>query len=116
MQIRTKRIYDQPAKSDGRRILIDRLWPRGISKEAAQLDHWAKRIAPSNELRKWYRHDPTKWAEFRSRYFSELDANPDGVAELRSRLDSGTSTLLFSSKEERLNNASALREYLESGR
>ncbi len=114
MHLRTKRIYDEPARSDGRRILIDRLWPRGVSKEAAQINFWAKAVAPSNELRQWYQHDSSKWAEFRDRYFAELDSNPEGVAELRSQLGSGVVTLLFSSKEERLNNASALREYLES--
>ena len=78
MHVRTKRIYDKPASSDGRRILIDRLWPRGISKEVAQIDYWAKAVAPSNELRRWYRHDPEKWPEFRDRYFAELDSNPEG--------------------------------------
>jgi uncharacterized protein YeaO (DUF488 family) len=112
VHIRTKRIYDEPASSDGRRILIDRLWPRGVSKEAAQIDYWAKAVAPSNELRRWYRHDPEKWAEFRDRYFAELDSNPEGVAELRAQLGAGPATLIFSSKEESLNNASALGEYL----
>jgi uncharacterized protein YeaO (DUF488 family) len=113
MAIETKRIYDQSEGSDGRRILIDRLWPRGISKDAARIDYWAKAIAPSNELRKWYQHDAAKWEEFRRRYFAELDANPDGVGELRAQLGGGTVTLLFSSKETELNNATALREYLE---
>ena len=114
MKVRTKRIYDEPARSDGRWVLIDRLWPRGVSKETAKLDFWAKAVAPSNELRQWYQHEPSKWPEFRDRYFAELDSNPEGVAELRSQLGSGTATLLFGSKEEHLNNASALREYLES--
>jgi len=114
MKLRTKRIYLDPDESDGRRILIDRLWPRGVSKEAAKLDFWAKSVAPSNELRRWYQHDPAKWEEFRERFFAELDSNAEGVSELRSKLGSATSTLLFASKEERLNNASALREYLES--
>ena len=114
MQLRTKRIYLEPDESDGRRVLIDRLWPRGVSKEAAQIDFWAKSVAPSNELRQWYQHDPAKWPEFRERYFSELDSNPEGVAELRAALGAGTTTILFASKEERLNNASALCEYLES--
>ena len=114
MRVRTKRIYDEPARSDGRRVLIDRLWPRGVSKEAARIDFWAKAIAPSNELRKWYQHDSSKWAEFRDRYFAELDSNPEGVAELLSQVGSGVVTLLFSSKEEHLNNASALCDYLES--
>ena len=114
MRIRTKRVYDPPAPSDGRRILIDRLWPRGLSKEAAQLYLWAKSIAASHELRRWYQHDPAKWDEFRRRYSAELDANPDGLAELLSELGRGTVTLLYGSKETRLNNATALREYLES--
>ena len=114
MHLDTKRIYDEPLQSDGRRILIDRLWPRGISKAAARIDFWAKSIAPSNELRQWYQHDSSKWSEFRDRYFAELDSNPEGIAELQSMIGSETVTLLFGSKEERFNNASALREYLES--
>jgi uncharacterized protein YeaO (DUF488 family) len=109
----TKRVYVKPSKSDGRRILIDRLWPRGVSKEAAQIDFWAKSVAPSTELRQWYRHEAAKWEEFRRRYFAELDANPDGVDELRSQLGSGTATLVFGSKEEDLNNATAIIEYLD---
>jgi len=114
MRIRSKRIYEKPARSDGRRILIDRLWPRGVSKDASQLDFWAKSVAPSNELRRWYQHDPSKWDEFRKRYFAELNANPDGLTELFENLGSGTVTLLFGSKEEQLNNAAALRDYLKS--
>ena len=115
MKIRTKRVYEEPEPGDGRRILIDRLWPRGVSKEAARLDYWAKDVAPSNELRRWYGHDPKKWPAFRERYFAELDANPEGVAALREQLKSArTVTIVFSSREERLNNASALQEYLSS--
>ena len=113
MEIRTKRIYEAPSSSDGVRVLIDRLWPRGISKDYAGIDFWAKAVAPSNELRVWYGHDASKWPEFRERYFAELDANPEGVAEVVSTIKGGTATLVFSSKEERLNNASAFREYLE---
>ncbi len=113
MRLLTKRVYDNPSPSDGRRILIDRLWPRGLSKSAVKIDFWAKAIAPSNELRRWYQHDPAKWDEFRRRYFAELDANPAGVAELRTHLGHGTVTILYGSKEARLNNATALREYLE---
>ena len=98
--------------SDGQRILIDRLWPRGLSKRDARVDFWAKSIAPSHELRRWYQHDPPKWEQFRRRYFAELDASPDGVAELRARLRGKTATLVFASKEEQRNNATALREYL----
>ena len=114
MQVRTKRIYEDSNPADGRRILVDRLWPRGIAKSNARIDFWAKSVSPSNELRRWYGHDPEKWLEFRERYFEELDSNPDGVSELRSQLGSGTVTLLYSSKETRLNNASALKDYLES--
>jgi uncharacterized protein YeaO (DUF488 family) len=114
--LRTKRIYEGFARADGRRILIDRLWPRGVSKADARIDFWAKSVSPSSELRRWYQHDPEKWPEFRRRYFAELDANPSGLAELRAELGGGTATLLFSSKEERLNNAAALLEYLESGK
>jgi uncharacterized protein YeaO (DUF488 family) len=114
MQVRTKRIYEASDPADGRRILVDRLWPRGIAKSNARIDFWAKSVSPSNELRRWYGHDPENWAEFRERYFEELDSNPDGVSELRSHLGSGTVTFLYSSKETRLNNASALKDYLES--
>ncbi len=114
--LRMKRIHEGSARSDGRRVLVDRLWPRGVSKAEARIDFWAKSVSPSQELRRWYQHDPEKWPEFRRRYFAELDANSSGVAELRSQLGGGTATLLFSSKEARLNNAAALLEYLESGK
>ena len=113
MRIQTKRVYDPPARSDGRRILLDRLWPRGLSKAAAKVDYWAKSVAPSTKLRQWYGHEAGKWQEFRRRYFAELDANPAGLAELRSQWGTGRATLLYGSKEARLNNASALAEYLE---
>lgn len=116
MRLRTKRVYDEASPSDGRRILIDRLWPRGLTKAAANVDFWAKAVAPSNELRQWYGHEPAKWPEFRRRYFAELDANPGGVAELRAQCGRGTVTILFGSKETRLNNATALREYLAARR
>jgi len=112
VRIRTKRVYEKAAPSDGRRVLVDRLWPRGLAKAAAKVDWWAKAIAPSTELRRWYQHDPAKWDEFRRRYFAELDANPAGVAELRAQLGRGPVTLLYGSQETRLNNAAALCEYL----
>ncbi len=114
MRIRTKRIYEDSSPADGRRILVDRLWPRGVAKSDAQIEFWAKSVSPSTELRRWYRHDPGKWSEFRRRYFAELDSNAEGVSELRAHLGSGTVTLVFSSKETGLNNASALKDYLES--
>lgn len=113
MKLRIKRVYEEPEKSDGRRILVDRLWPRGLKKEDAHLDAWVKEVAPSNDLRKWYGHDPEKWPEFERRYFAELDANPEAVEALRAELHGRTVTFLFSSKETELNNAAALVEYLE---
>ena len=115
MKIQLKRIYEPAAKTDGMRILVERLWPRGVSKEKARIDHWGKEAAPSPELRKWFDHDPEKWPEFQSRYFAELDENPEVVQELRSYLGAGGAgpvTFVFASREERYNNAVALREYL----
>lgn len=111
--MQTKRVYEPARESDGRRILVDRLWPRGLSKAAARIDYWAKAIAPSTKLRQWYGHDPAKWKEFRRRYFAELEANPEGIDELRRELRKGAVTFLYSSREERLNNATALQEYLQ---
>lgn len=110
--IKIKRIYEEAEKADGRRILVDRLWVRGLSKEKARVDVWIKEIAPSNELRRWYGHDQAKWAEFRRRYAAELDAKPDIVEEIMGELRAGTVTFLYSSKEEQLNNAVALKEYI----
>ena len=113
MSIRLKRVYGQPDSGDGMRILVDRLWPRGMTKETARIDFWARSVSPSNELRRWYGHDPAKWEEFRGRYFLELEGNPEGVEELQKMILGRAVTFLFSSKEERLNNAVALKEYLE---
>lgn len=115
MPIRIKRIYETAQPSDGTRILVDRLWPRGISKATADIAYWARDIAPSDALRRWYGHESAKWDEFRARYFAELDANPDGIAALRERLEVSV-TLVFSSKETELNNAAALKAYLENER
>jgi uncharacterized protein YeaO (DUF488 family) len=114
MNISLKRVYDEPDPKDGTRILVDRLWPRGLSKEKAKVDVWLKAVAPSNELRKWYQHDPQKWAAFKKRYFAELDANEDAVNELIEHLNDGNVTFLYSSKENQYNNAVALKEYLEA--
>ena len=114
MGIRIKRVYDDPEEADGYRILVDRLWARGVSKERAQIDYWAKDIAPSTELRHWYRHDPDRWPEFKRRYFAELGANPEAIEALLKQMPGGTVTFLFSSKEQRLNNAHALKEYIDS--
>ena len=114
MKIQIKRAYDNTSENDGYRILVDRLWPRGISKEKARIDYWAKALAPSNELRRWYGHDPEKWPEFKFRYFAELDANPGSVKELLDYVKRGSVTFVYSSKEQHINNAVALKEYFES--
>jgi uncharacterized protein YeaO (DUF488 family) len=112
--IKIKRVYEQSSPDDGKRVLVDRLWPRGIKKEDAQIDEWMKDIAPSAELRKWFGHDPKKWGEFKKRYFSELHEKQDAVAGIVSLARKGAVTLVFASKEERFNNAVALKEYIES--
>jgi len=114
MTIAIKRVYDPPAATDGTRILVDRLWPRGLSREQARIDHWLKEIAPSHELRRWYGHDPAKWDAFRDRYFEELNSQQARVAELRELARKVPVTLVFSSREPRINNAAALKEYLEN--
>jgi len=112
-KIGVKRVYDEPAVSDGRRILVDRLWPRGLTKEKAKIDFWAKDIAPSNELRKWYSHDPAKWDEFRKRYFAELGKNAPAVDALIEAMGKGPVSFVYSSTERMINNAEALKLYLE---
>ncbi len=113
MNIKIKRIYEEAVSTDGIRILVDRLWPRGISKEKAQLTYWAKDISPSNELRKWYQHTPAKWDEFKQRYYAEIESNSDALEQLKDHLNTDVVTFLFSSKEMQLNNAVALKEYIE---
>lgn len=113
MEIQVRRVYDAPASGEGHRVLVDRLWPRGTSKADLDGVAWVKSIAPSDELRHWFDHEEPKWPEFKRRYFAELDANPDGLAELRKALGRGArATLLYSAKDERHNNAVALAEYL----
>jgi uncharacterized protein YeaO (DUF488 family) len=111
--IKVKRIYDDPSAEDGVRILVDRLWPRGLKKEAAKLDDWLKGIAPSDELRKWFGHDPDRWEEFKARYFHELEWQNEAINKIREKASSSTVTLLFAARDETHNNAVALREYLE---
>lgn len=113
MPLRIKRVYDDPEPADGRRILVDRLWPRGLSKEKAALDEWAREIAPSNELRRWFHGEGTTWEEFRDRYTSELDGKPELVEALLRHIRAGTVTLLYASRNETRNNAVVLREYLQ---
>ena len=113
MTVQIKRANEPASKSDGARILIDRLWPRGQSKEKLQLTAWEKDVAPSTELRKWFGHDPAKWEEFRKRYRAELDANPEAVAELQGLLEEHpNATLLFMAHDEKHCNATVLAEYL----
>jgi len=113
MVISLKRAYQAPAASDGYRILVERLWPRGVSKQSAKIDLWAKQAAPSTDLRRWFGHDPAKWAEFKRLYFEELKARPEALESIRQRLQDGKVTFVFASREERFNNAVALKEYLE---
>ena len=107
-----KRVYEPPSETDGTRILIDRLWPRGLSKDKAHVDLWLKAIAPSTELRQWFGHDPDRWAEFQSRYRAELEANPDAVAELISALRRGPATLVYGARDETRNDAVVLADWL----
>ena len=110
--VKIKRVYDRPEPSDGFRILIDRMWPRGMSKARAAVDLWDREIAPSNELRKWFGHDPAKWAGFRRRYRHELATRTDLVSDIRSKLADRNVTLLYAAADERHNNARCLLEYL----
>jgi uncharacterized protein YeaO (DUF488 family) len=114
--IRLKRAYEEPAESDGLRILVERLWPRGLSKERAAVDLWVKEVAPSPELRKWYGHDPAKWDEFQRRYWAELEANEDAVAELRRRVCEEPVTFVYAARDEQRNSATILKEYLRRHR
>jgi len=111
--IKTVRVYDTSVKS-GYRILVDRLWPRGVSKENAKLDLWLKEIGPSNELRKWFGHDPERWNGFKEKFFSELDEKKELVEQIIAKAREGDVVLLFGAKDEEHNNAVALKEYIES--
>lgn len=112
MGIQLKRAYEDPQPTDGVRILVDRLWPRGISKERAQLDFWAKAVSPSNELRKSFGHEEGKWPEFKRRYFDELDSKPDAVRDLLDRIQGEDVTFVYAAKDQQRNNAVALKEYM----
>ncbi|MBV6495611.1 MAG: hypothetical protein DCC44_04660 [Acidobacteria bacterium] len=113
MALSMKRAYEAPAAADGKRILIDRLWPRGLSKEKARIDLWMKEIAPSTELRKWFGHDPEKWKEFQTRYKKELAANAELVNSIRKMAKAETVTLVYSAKDEAHNDAVVLLKYLQ---
>lgn len=113
MNIQIKRIYDAPSPADGFRILVDRLWPRGVSKEKAATDLWLKEIAPTNDLRHWFNHEEDKWPEFQKRYLEELRANPEAVREFGDKTQGqSTVTLLYGAKDEQHNQAVVLRDFL----
>jgi uncharacterized protein YeaO (DUF488 family) len=111
-RIRFKRVYESPADTDGARVLVDRLWPRGMTRHAL-LDEWLPDVAPSTALRKWFGHDPKRFAEFRRRYRAELRANSAALAPLRTLLKRGAITLVYAAKEERFNHAAVLAEFLQ---
>lgn len=113
MVIKVERIYNNPKGNKTFRVLVDRLWPRGLSKANVKVDLWQKDIAPSNSLRKWFSHDENKWNDFKARYFKELEKNSESVNTILDKINEGPITLLYGSKEEKFNNAIALKEYLE---
>ena len=110
--IQIKRVYDPSSRTDGTRLLVERLWPRGVKKSSLEIKSWLKDVAPSAELRKWFSHDPAKWDEFRSRYFAELEADPDAWQPIIEAANHGTVTLIYSSHDTEHNNAVALKEFL----
>ena len=112
MTVKLKRVYEEPSGTDGIRILVVRLWPRGLSKEKAQVDLWLKEVAPSTSLRKWFAHDPAKWTEFKARYRAELKQNPDQIVLLKQATAKGPATLLYGAKDENHNEALVLQELL----
>jgi uncharacterized protein YeaO (DUF488 family) len=114
--IRLKRAYEPPARGDGKRILVERLWPRGLSKARAAIDLWLKDIAPSTELRKWFGHDPARWTQFKRRYWKELQGHDEAVDVLRRKARQGAVTLIYAARDEEHNGALALKEFLDAKR
>lgn len=112
MRVALKRVYEPPSDADGTRVLVDRLWPRGLSKDKACVDLWLKEIAPTTQLRQWFGHDPQKWAEFQRRYRAELEANPETVSMLKDALSKGPATLVYGARDETHNDAVVLADYL----
>lgn len=113
MNIPIKRVYEEPAPQDGTRILVDRLWPRGLTKEKAKVDLWLKDVAPSTELRKWFAHDPTRWTEFQTRYRDELKANKQPLSLLEQAAAKGPATLVYGARDQQHNEAVVLQEILQ---
>ena len=116
MPVQIKRVYEPASSNDGYRVLIDRLWPRGVTREAARLSEWARELAPSAELRRWFAHDPARFAEFRRRYTAELAAQDGKLRELRRRARAGTVTLVYAARDAEHNDAVVLAEVLRGGR
>lgn len=116
MSVKTKRVYDPPSRSDGYRVLVDAIWPRGLKKEDARLDEWMKHIAPTTALRQWFGHDPARWEQFKKKYQRELADKSESLALLRRRARSGSVTLLFAARDEEHNNAVVLKQVLQRGR
>jgi uncharacterized protein YeaO (DUF488 family) len=112
-KLKLKRVYEAPHKDDGTRILVDRLWPRGLTKERAKVDLWLKEIAPSTELRRWFGHDPKKWRSFRERYETELKDHADQLKLLKSKVKEGTVTLIYGARDQQHNEALVLKQFLE---
>ncbi len=111
--IKVKRVYEPPEPADGARFLVERFWPRGMNKASLAMQAWLKELAPGDELRRWFGHQPEKWAEFRKRYFAELDSRPEALQPLLEALGRGDVTLLYSARENEYNNAVALKKYIE---
>ncbi len=114
MEIQLRRVYERPRRGDGCRVLVDRVWPRGVSKDDLELDEWRKEVAPSTRLRKWFGHDPERWKEFQMRYFTELEGKPSAVRKLVERVRRGRITLIYAARDEDHNNAVALSAYLRA--
>jgi len=115
-RLQTKRVYDAPAPDNGARVLVDRIWPRGVTKERARVDAWEKDVAPSTSLRKWFGHDPRRWDEFQRRYEEELEGHPEPLARLRALCEKGPVTLVFSARDTERNQAVALQRFLEDSK
>jgi uncharacterized protein YeaO (DUF488 family) len=113
MTVTLKRVYEEASDSDGTRILVDRLWPRGLTKEKAKVDVWLKEIAPTTELRKWFNHEPSKWPEFQKRYRAEISDSIDAVSTLKKYLASGKVTIVYGAKDEEHNDAVVIKQYLD---
>lgn len=113
MNVKLKRVYEEPSESDGTRILVDRLWPRGLTKEKAKVDVWLKEIAPSTELRKWFNHEPSKWLEFKKRYRAEIINNTGVVSALKKHLENGKATIVYGAKDKEHNDGVVIKQYID---